>query len=443
MRYKGLILNLQLISYRILRVNISININSIDNSINNLLFWDLATVTYAHHSLIQGKRKGALYGSIATILLAVIFTGLTISLLLFNLGSWGSPNNYSTLKTITGKKSIYLDKTFNSLNQRSGAFRGTHFTVPLSSLLVSSKRWLSVEKVKEPELPPYWVTGFADAESSFSLKMSKKSSLKSGWNVSPEFRIDLHCRDLLLLRKIQSFFGVGTINQYESKNSVVYSVQSLRDIINVIIPHFDKYPLITQKRADYLLFKKGVELLNLKARSNIEGIREIVSIKASLNWGLSDTLRTQFPTVQPVPRPIVDFEGIFDPNWLAGFVDGEGYFYVKVQKAKTPSGFLVSMQFSITQHVRDELLLTKLIDYLGCGKIEKPSTRTNEVRFTINRFSNLIDKIIPFFDRYPLHGLKSMDFQDFYKVSKIMEDKSHLTPEGLKKIRSGMNKGRI
>ena len=301
-------------------------------------------------------------------------------------------------------------------------------------------------KVREPEFSPYWVTGFADAESCFSLKMSKKSNLKSGWNVSPEFRIDLHCRDLLLLRKIQSFFGVGIINQYESKNSVVYSVQSLRDIINVIIPHFDQYPLITQKRADYLLFKQGIELLNLKARSNIESIQEIVSIKASLNWGLSDKLRIQFPTVQPGPRPIVDFLGIPDPNWLAGFVDGEGYFYVKVQKAKTSSGFLVSMQFSITQHIRDELLLTKLIDYLGCGKIEKPSTRTNEVRFVINRFSNLIDKIIPFFDRYSLRGIKSMDFQDFYKVSKIMEDKGHLTPEGLKKIKSlksGMNTGRI
>ena len=57
--------------------------NYIDNSINNLLFWDLVTVTYAHHSLIQGKRKGALYGSIATILLAVIFTGLTSYLLFF------------------------------------------------------------------------------------------------------------------------------------------------------------------------------------------------------------------------------------------------------------------------------------------------------------------------------------------------------------------------
>nr|AYE67569.1 cytochrome c oxidase subunit 3 [Annulohypoxylon stygium]AYE67594.1 cytochrome c oxidase subunit 3 [Annulohypoxylon stygium]AYE67619.1 cytochrome c oxidase subunit 3 [Annulohypoxylon stygium]AYE67646.1 cytochrome c oxidase subunit 3 [Annulohypoxylon stygium] len=33
-----------------------------------------ATVTFSHHSLIQGKRSGALYGSIATIILAVIFT---------------------------------------------------------------------------------------------------------------------------------------------------------------------------------------------------------------------------------------------------------------------------------------------------------------------------------------------------------------------------------
>ena len=33
------------------------------------------TVTYAHHSLIQGNRKGALYGLIATVVLAIIFTG--------------------------------------------------------------------------------------------------------------------------------------------------------------------------------------------------------------------------------------------------------------------------------------------------------------------------------------------------------------------------------
>jgi cytochrome c oxidase subunit 3 len=34
------------------------------------------TVTYAHHSIIEGNRSGALYGLVYTIILAIIFTGL-------------------------------------------------------------------------------------------------------------------------------------------------------------------------------------------------------------------------------------------------------------------------------------------------------------------------------------------------------------------------------
>jgi len=64
------------------------------------------------------------------------------------------------------------------------------------------------------------------------------------------------------------------------------------------------------------------------------------------------------------------------------------------------------MTFSITQHVRDELLLTKFIDYFGCGKIEKVSTRPNEVKYIVYRYSFLRDKIIPFFEDYPLQGIK-------------------------------------
>jgi hypothetical protein len=95
---------------------------------------------------------------------------------------------------------------------------------------------------------------------------------------------------------------------------VTYTVRSLRDINNVIIPHFDKYPLITQKKADYLLFKQGVNLLNLKVHSDNEGVKQILSLKASMNLGLSETLRIQLPTVLPVPRPVVSFQGIPEPN---------------------------------------------------------------------------------------------------------------------------------
>ena len=102
--------------------------------------------------------------------------------------------------------------------------------------------------------------------------------------------------------------------------------------------------------------------------------------------------------------------------------------------------------FSISQHIRDEFLLSKFIDYLGCGKIEKVSTRSNGVTFVVYKFSDIKEKVIPFFHNYPLLGIKSMDYQDFVKVANIMEDKGHLTLEGLKKIKSlksGMNTGRI
>lgn len=78
-----------------------------------------------------------------------------------------------------------------------------------------------------------------------------------------------------MLRELHLFFAVGSIYVHLAKNMASYRVAaSLRDITNVIIPHLDKYPLITQKKADFLLlFKPGVNLLNLKAHREIECLR--------------------------------------------------------------------------------------------------------------------------------------------------------------------------
>jgi hypothetical protein len=59
-------------------------------------------------------------------------------------------------------------------------------------------------------------------------------------------------------------------------------VQSIKDIA-VIVEHFDKYPLITQKQGDYLLFKMAVNLILNKEHLTIEGLRKIVAIRASMN----------------------------------------------------------------------------------------------------------------------------------------------------------------
>jgi hypothetical protein len=99
---------------------------------------------------------------------------------------------------------------------------------------------------KNIKLNPYFVTGFADGESCFIIGVSKDSKINTGYRVKVIFQIHLHLRDIALLEKIQIYFdGIGYIH-YSDRDVVMYSVTSISDL-EVIITHFDKYPLITQK----------------------------------------------------------------------------------------------------------------------------------------------------------------------------------------------------
>jgi len=61
-----------------------------------------------------------------------------------------------------------------------------------------------------------------------------------------------------------------------------YRVSSLRNL-QVIIQHFDKYPLITQKQADYILFKEAVNLIINKEHLSLTGLLKFVGLKATIN----------------------------------------------------------------------------------------------------------------------------------------------------------------
>ena len=105
-------------------------------------------------------------------------------------------------------------------------------------------------------LNPNFVTGFCDAESSFYIVISKTNTVSIGWTVKAIFEIHLHKKDILLLKHIQSFWGgIGSIN--EKTNSVSLKIQA-RDL-NILINHFDIFPLITT------LIKKIIKVIKYKA----------------------------------------------------------------------------------------------------------------------------------------------------------------------------------
>ena len=75
--------------------------------------------------------------------------------------------------------------------------------------------------------------------------------------------------------------------------------------------------------------------------------------------------------------------------------------------------------------------MKSLIEYFGAGSVY---TSNEVVDFIIQRFEDLTDKVIPFFHKYPVVGVKALDFADWCKAAKLMKNKEHLTKEGLYQI---------
>jgi hypothetical protein len=85
-----------------------------------------------------------------------------------------------------------------------------------------------------------------------------------------------------------------------------------------------------------------------------------------------------------------------------------------------------------------------LAKYLDCGLV-RPKTKGSTVELLVTKFSDIFDKIIPFFDKYPIQGEKALNFADFCKVAEIIKTQGHLNESGLEQIRLikvGVNKGR-
>ena len=99
----------------------------------------------------------------------------------------------------------------------------------------------TLQVLDDPFYP--WFVGFTDAEGSFSIETKGEST------VNFRFRITLHIEDSAVLFLIKDKLGIGIVNI--QGNTCTYYVHSFQFIINVLIPIFDKYPLLTLKQLDY------------------------------------------------------------------------------------------------------------------------------------------------------------------------------------------------
>jgi NADH:ubiquinone oxidoreductase subunit K len=180
------------------------------------------------------------------------------------------------------------------------------------STYLSPPDLLSRDKGKFLYSDPLFITGLFDAEGSFVIRIINNPKLVKGCQA--RIQIKMHENDRALIQSIQEFFGwIGYVSKPNNYSMVEFRVSTVKDLVDVIIPHFDNYPLNTKKYLDYLLFKKIVFKLLNKEHNTYEGLQDIVNIRSSLNLGLSNELKKAFPGTVPAIRPEFLLKNISGP----------------------------------------------------------------------------------------------------------------------------------
>ena len=144
-------------------------------------------------------------------------------------------------------------------------------------------------------------------------------------------------------------------------------------------------------------------------------------------------------------------QGSLDPNWIVGFVDGEGCFSVSFVRNKTTRfGYQIFVEFVLTQGEKSLDVLEKVSDFFWCGRIYRNTRndnhRENLYRYCVRSINDLATKIVPFFNQYQLMTAKRNDFESFVVVVEMMMNREHLKRDGFEEIRiiaQNMNRQKV
>lgn len=125
-------------------------------------------------------------------------------------------------------------------------------------------------------------------------------------------------------------------------------------------------------------------------------------------------------------------------QYVAGFVDGEGSFHIAVQKSRfTKLGVQVIPEFHVSQN-RERASVLKLIqDVLGCGYIKANHPGSNRDRtmvLVVRNRRDLAERVVRFFEQFPLRSSKQREFEVFAAVVQDMEHGKHLEKKGMAQI---------
>ena len=122
-------------------------------------------------------------------------------------------------------------------------------------------------------------------------------------------------------------------------------------------------------------------------------------------------------------------------GYIAGYVDGEGSFAVSIQRnLSCAAKFQLVPEFHVSQNDDRAEVLSIIQARLECGRIRRNGTKDRALVLVVRRRQDLLERVIPFFERVPLLSAKQKEFERFARIVKAMNEGRHLTPRGFREL---------
>ena len=132
------------------------------------------------------------------------------------------------------------------------------------------------------KLDAQWITGFVDGEGCFHVGISTHKEATLGFQVSPEFTVVQHKRDVQVLHALKDYFGCGVVRISHGER-MVYRVRGHQDLQEHIVPFFIAHSLKTKKNVDFIKFRHVVSKMSAGEHLTPEGLEEIRAIAEQMN----------------------------------------------------------------------------------------------------------------------------------------------------------------
>ena len=136
-----------------------------------------------------------------------------------------------------------------------------------------------------------YLSGFADGEGCFCVTFNKSKRHKFGWDIRPSFSVSQNRDRAEVLQMFKEYFECGTIRPDRSDKTIKYETRCISDLVEKVIPHFEKYPVLSGKQKEVKVFTEICRMMYEKEHLTTSGFQRIVQKALTLN----PSARKKFP----------------------------------------------------------------------------------------------------------------------------------------------------